>query len=147
MKSILIAFLLFVSASVVAQSPFKSIPKPAMRYSLTLNSIIRPDSNINAVRFSITPVSYSYPNNHVMVGAGVAYENLSYNFGTEKWTTNWSAGCYGWYNTVLPTSKTTKQLPISYGPAATFLNGILLIGVGYDGANWGAILGASIPLN
>lgn len=150
MKFKILIFALLISSVCSAQNFFGRVgaveptAKPVNKFYFNAT---QPDSTIKAFRPVVSPIAYSYPGNHAMIGAGVAYEELDWNYGSQVWDVPWSVGVYAWYNTPLPSGTSTNNTPVSFGPAITVLNGTLLLGAAYDAHKLGAVVGINIKLN
>lgn len=148
-KLFLCVVLLVWAAASDAQSFFAPISKPvqAVRNPFIHATTVAPDSTLNAFRPVVSVAAYSYPGNHAMTGVGAAYEHLKYDRTAQKWDVIYSFGAYAWYNTPLPSGESTNQTPVSFGFAATVLNGLLLAGIASDGTHIGPVIGVNINLN
>lgn len=154
MKSILVLAFVLLTGHLFAQmpSPFERIAKPTPATVKFLKAVGDSTSSplvVNAVRFAITPVSYSYPGNHVQVGAGIVYEHMRYNSSTVAYDVAWGIGAFAWYNTPITTGNAGTTPPVSYGPAVLFpwTNGLVLAGGSFDGHTFGGVVGLNIKLN
>ena len=97
MKFILLLSILFISASVYAQSPFKPLAKVkvAARNPFARATTVLPDSTTNAWRFIADIAAYAEPGNIAMAGIGYGYQHLKWDYTNQKWNCIWSLNAVG----------------------------------------------------
>lgn len=101
MKFIIALSILFISATVYAQSPFKPLAKVyvAQPNRFAHATVVLPDSTLNAWRFTANLAAYGYTFNGVsqaMSGAEFGYQHEKWSYTSSKWITQWSVNA-AWF--------------------------------------------------
>ena len=133
MKLLICIALLFIGYSVNAQSFFKSIPpyRASNKYAkLSFSATTAmPDSTFTGFRPVISAAVYGYTKaqgSALFTGAGISYENDTWNASTQKWYTNWSVGALFYAGgTSAPTGLSGV---IAAGINLSFFNKLLSVG-------------------
>ncbi len=130
-------FLLFIiavcfSVTLNAQSFFKTLPKPqpptisAQRNIITPTKVTATDSSFGALRPIVVAAAYSIPDNHLMAGAGFGYQNITYNYATQRFYVNYSISAVGFAGGAIA-PKTPADV-VSYGLMLGVLNNTVMAG-------------------
>jgi len=147
----LIIILLLVANLSQAQSAFKRMPKPAMKYSVGINGVTSLNPIITAWRF--TPAAgYNVSTKQLMAGIGYGIQWMRFIDSTQKYYTKFSLQAIGWVNgNTAPTLNPPNFA--SFGVSAGFFNQLIMIGGAYSPAtpatkgSVGFVVNLAIPLN
>jgi hypothetical protein len=147
LKSILLLSILFISASVSAQSIFRPLPKLAKPNQFARATTPLPDSTFSGFRFTGPMVLYALPNSTIFTGVGFDYEHDKYDATTQKWSTNWAIAIGGYEGGQFAPSNVSAVTAI--GLSVAFLNKLITIGVLYNfsNKNFQGALGPQVNLN
>jgi hypothetical protein len=156
-KVLLTAIILIICIGANAQSMFKTIPKPQMRYSALAPVLIDSLGNVipstpaaqttTGFRFTGPMVLYSLPGSAIYTGIGIDYEHDTYNTSTSKWSTDWAVAIGGYEGGQF--APNNIQAVTAVGFSVQLFNKLLTVGVLYDLTNkrvQGGV-GPSVSLN
>lgn len=150
MKFLLILVLSLSALSGFSQSFIHPIPKPIDYSNKEKVTTALPDSSFTGFRPVVSAAVYGYTKaqgSALFTGAGVSYENDSWNNTTKKWYTNWSVGALFYAGgTSAPTGLSGV---IATGLNVSFFNKLLSVGGAYnfEAKTFMPTLGVSISLN
>lgn len=103
------------------------------------------DSTFWAVRPLIIPAAFSVPDNHLMAGAAITIQNITYNYATGKSYANVSFALVGFAGgNVVPTKQSDV---VSYGAMVFALNNVVGFGAVLNSGNVNFVLSYAISLN
>jgi|ERR1700722_5048169 len=156
-KLLLTAIILIICIGANAQSMFKAIPKPQMRYALLAPVLTDSLGNVipstpaaqttTGFRFTGPMVLYSLPGSAIYTGIGADYEHDTYNSTTGKWYTDWAIAIGGYEGGQF--APNSIQAVTAVGLSVQLFNKLLTVGVLYDLTNkrvQGGV-GPSVSLN
>jgi|ERR1035437_51435 hypothetical protein len=149
MKSLFILLLIALSINVSAQSPFHRMPKPAMKYGVSLAAPV----TITAWRFTGPIAGYMYPQSQVVTGLGYGYCWMHFVDSTQRYYTTFSISptvFAGGNVTPSITSNNIMSTAVMFG----FANQLFMVGPCYNFASpnnskgsFGVVVSISVPLN
>lgn len=153
MKVLLFSLFVFISIGANAQSFFKPLPKIQPPTTLT-NSLQRSiisktvvtnlDSTYGAFRPMVV-TGYSLPDSHVMAGAGFGYQNITYNYATQRSYCNYSINLVGFAGGSV-TPKGQGDI-VSYGIMIGALNNLVMAGAALNAGKVQAVISFGINFN
>jgi hypothetical protein len=155
-KLTLLIALIAVVGTLQAQSIFKPLPKykkPSTVKAMDIfsgSTTSMPDSTFTGFRPVVAAAVYGYTKasgSSLFTGAGLSYENDTWNAATAKWYTNWSVGALFYAGgTSAPTGVSGV---IAAGLNVSFFNKLLSVGAAYNFQTQSLMptIGMSVSLN
>lgn len=150
-KAAMILIIMCISGAAMSQqiqhsffSPIKakSSVQSVRRFGATVTAT---DSTFSAFRPIVIAAAYSLPDNHLMAGAGISWQNLTYNYATQRTYCNYSISAVGFAGgNVAPT---TQSQVVSYGIMVGALNNLIMVGAILNSGKVQAALSIGINLN
>lgn len=159
MKAFFAILLSFMTMVVMAQSPFKPLPKPKPKTIVTVfyshqianqakywdseykpqadkyvpvayKVVIVTDSTLSTWRIISVAAAYAEPNNILMAGVGYGYQRLKYDYADAKWLCQWSISPVAFAGGSVAPS--TPSSVMSVGVLAGVDNNLVLAGPIYN---------------
>lgn len=151
MKVFLILICIFFSYALSAQSFFKPLPKLQPRAAqrntrnlITPTTVTSTDSTYGAFR-PVMVTGYSLPDNHIMGGAGFGFQNITYNYATQRSYVNYSINFVGFAGGAIPPKGQGDV--ISYGIMIGALNNLVMAGAALNAGKVQAVVSFGINFN
>lgn len=149
--------ILIIAIGANAQTMFKPIPKPQMRYALLAPILTDSLGNVipstpaaqttTGFRFTGPMILYSLPGSAIYTGIGIDYEHDTYNASISKWSTDWAIALGGYEGGQF--APNNIQAVTAIGLSVQLFNKLLTVGILYDLTNkrvQGGV-GPSVSLN
>jgi hypothetical protein len=139
MKYLFAVLLIFAVNSAFSQTLFARLPRlnpynaphvQELGIQPHAATITPTDSIFNAIRPIVIGTAYAYPGNLLMAGAGLSYQHLDYNYGTQLYSCTWSVSVIGFAGgSVVPS---TPASIMSVGIMGGYLNNAIELGPIYN---------------
>lgn len=142
MKIKLLLFCILLSTTVFGQKIYKALPPLDLT---NLDPLTIAVTKMTAVRPLLNVISYAFPGNVILNGAGVSLQRLMFNATSKKWKSVWTGAIMIWNVTAI--NDNAKYNHVAAGLMAGLFNNFLLVGVAYNGALVFVTLGIGVSLN
>ncbi len=151
MKSLFFAIVLvLLSTAIYSQSFFKTLPKLEPKQNVN-RSIITPtkitltDSSYGALRPILVAAAYSLPDRHLMSGIGFGYQNITYNYASERSYCNFSINAVGFAGGAIAPQNAGEV--VSFGVMLGVLNNTVMGGTCVNNGKFQAVVSIGINFN
>lgn len=139
------------SFTLSAQSFFKPLPKLQQRTISQQRNIISrtvvtaTDSSYGAFRPIFVGAAYSLPDRHLMAGVGFGFQNITYNYATQRSYCNWSVSAIGFGGGAI--APTSPDEVVSYGILLGALNNTVMAGAALNSGRVNLVVSIGINFN
>lgn len=151
MKFVLFIIAICFSCALSAQSFFKPLPKLKDPNQGMQRSIITPtvvtdlDSSYGVLRPMAIAGAYSLPDRHLMAGVGFGFQNITYNYATQRNYCNYSISLVGFAGGAI--APTSPDQVVSYGLLIGALNNTVMAGAAVNSGRVNFVFSIGINFN
>lgn len=153
LKKLLPSFIIMLlfSNTIYSQSFFKTLPKfkdktaSDARMVVTPTKVTSTDSSYGALRPIYVAAAYSLPDRHLMAGVGFGYQNITYNYLTERSYCNFSINAVGFGGGAI--APTNVGQVVSYGLLLGAVNNTVMAGAALNSGKVNFVVSIGINFN